>query len=99
MSFRVERLAEGVSCYLGDCREVVSTLDKADAVLTDPPYGIGIASNPVRQKHEKKDWDARPVDGELLRNILSHCKEAIVWGGNYFGLPASQCFLVWDKKQ
>ena len=27
--------------YLGDCLEVLPTLDRADAVVTDPPYGIG----------------------------------------------------------
>ena len=27
--------------YLGDCMEVLPTLDKVDAVITDPPYGIG----------------------------------------------------------
>ncbi len=44
--------------YLGDCREILPKLGKVDAVVTDPPYGIGIAANPVRQAHEKLDWDA-----------------------------------------
>lgn len=35
---RVEHLAEGVSLYLGDCREILPTLVKVDAVVTDPPY-------------------------------------------------------------
>jgi len=26
--------------YLGDCREILPTLPKVDAVVTDPPYGI-----------------------------------------------------------
>jgi DNA modification methylase len=38
---RIERLAEGVTLYLGDCREILPTLGKVDAVVTDPPYGIG----------------------------------------------------------
>jgi site-specific DNA-methyltransferase (adenine-specific)/modification methylase len=38
-SGRVEHLADGVSCYLGDCREILPTLGKVDAVVTDPPYG------------------------------------------------------------
>ncbi len=38
---RVEQLAEGVTLYLGDCREILPTLGKVDAVVTDPPYGIG----------------------------------------------------------
>ena len=40
MSTRVEHLAEGITCYLGDCREILPTLGKVDAVVTDPPYGI-----------------------------------------------------------
>ncbi len=39
---RVEQLAEGVTLYNGDCREVLPTLGKVDAVVTDPPYGIGL---------------------------------------------------------
>jgi site-specific DNA-methyltransferase (adenine-specific) len=38
MAFRTETLAEGVVCILGDCREVLPTLDRVDAVVTDPPY-------------------------------------------------------------
>lgn len=35
---RIETLAEGVTLYLGDCREILPTLPKVDAVVTDPPY-------------------------------------------------------------
>jgi site-specific DNA-methyltransferase (adenine-specific) len=35
---RIERLADGVTLYLGDCREVLPSLPKVDAVITDPPY-------------------------------------------------------------
>jgi DNA modification methylase len=41
---RVEHLAEGVTLYLGDCREILPTLGKVDAVVTDPPYGIAYKS-------------------------------------------------------
>ena len=40
---RTEILADGVVCYLGDCREVLPTLGSVDAVVTDPPYGTGCA--------------------------------------------------------
>lgn len=39
---RIEYLAEGVTLCLGDCREILPTLGKVDAVVTDPPYGIGL---------------------------------------------------------
>lgn len=41
MTNRIEHLADGVTLYLGDCREILPTLPKVDAVVTDPPYGIG----------------------------------------------------------
>ncbi len=37
--------------YLGDCMDILPTLDKVDAVITDPPYGIGFG-----KKHTK--WSA-----------------------------------------
>lgn len=84
---------------LGDCREVLPTLPKVDAVVTDPPYGIGIANNPVRQAHARSDWDDAAPDASTFDLICAASREQIIWGGNYFGLPAHQCFLVWDKKQ
>lgn len=85
----------------GDCLELMKQLpDKCiDLVLTDPPYGIGISSNPVRQKHEKMDWDNQTPSKEYFDEILRVSKNQIIWGGNYFGLPPSQCFIIWDKKQ
>ncbi len=42
MTHRIETLAEGVTLYLGDCRDVLPALGKVDAVVTDPPYGVGL---------------------------------------------------------
>lgn len=84
---------------LGDCMDIMPTLGLVDAVVTDPPYGIGIAANPVRQKHEKLDWDdTTPAQG-VIDYLLENSSEQIIWGGNYFNLPPSQGFLIWDKKQ
>ena len=87
----------GITIYHGDCREILPTLPKCDLLLTDPPYGIGIAANPIRQAHAKLDWDDIPVDQDLLSLCLARVDKAIVWGGNYFGLPPHQRFLAWDK--
>lgn len=84
---------------LGDCLEILPMLGKVDAVLTDPPYGINIAANPVRQKHEKKAWDKVAATAEAMAAIRAVSREQIIWGGNYFDLPPSRGFLVWDKKQ
>lgn len=67
--------------YLGDCREVLPTLAPCDLILTDPPYGIGIAANPVRQAHEKMEWDAEPPSAWLFGLMQERAKNLIVWGG------------------
>lgn len=85
--------------YCASCEEVLPLVDMVDAVITDPPYGIGIASNPVRQMHEKKDWDASTPDASLIDRVVAAGEVAIVWGGNYFNLPPEQCFFIWDKVQ
>jgi site-specific DNA-methyltransferase (adenine-specific) len=85
--------------YLGDCAEILPTLGQFDAVVTDPPYGIGISKNPVRQKHEKMDWDSSTPTNDLMNIVLNSSNYAIIWGGNYFNLPPSQGFFIWDKLQ
>jgi DNA modification methylase len=40
---RTETIAEGITLYLGDCREILPTLGKVDAVVTDPPYELSEA--------------------------------------------------------
>lgn len=42
------------------------------------------------------DWDVAPPQeffDELMR-VSQHC---IIWGGNYFSLPPTRCFLIWKK--
>ena len=89
------RLLCGDSTKAEDVERLIDG-EKDCCVLTDPPYGIGIAANPVRQKHAKSDWDAVAINPAAL---LKPGWVAIVWGGNYFDLPASKGFFVWDKKQ
>ena len=72
---------------------------QANLVVTDPPYGIGIAANPVRQMHEKLDWDAAPPSAGTIADCIALGDVAIVWGGNYFTsyLPESRGWIYWDK--
>jgi site-specific DNA-methyltransferase (adenine-specific) len=72
-----------------------------DLAVVDPPYGIGISANSVRQQHTKKDWDASTPSLEYFNELKRVSKNQIIWGGNYFFdyLNSSQCFLIWDKKQ
>jgi site-specific DNA-methyltransferase (adenine-specific) len=87
----------------GDCMDYMRGLpDKAFSLaICDPPYGIGISSNPVRQQHTKKAWDAAIPDAEYFAELKRVSHNQIVWGGNYFldYLGATQGFLIWDKVQ
>lgn len=94
-----EEYIGGQRLILGDCMEVMKELGRVDAVVTDPPYGIGISSNPVRQKHTKKNWDASAPVQESIDAMLDISDEQIIWGGNYFSLRPSRGFFIWDKKQ
>jgi DNA modification methylase len=54
---RIETIAEGVTLYLGDCREILPALGKVDAVVTDPPYGVGFKYESHNDTPEGyKDW-------------------------------------------
>lgn len=72
-----------------------------EIALVDPPYGIGISSNPVRQQHKKKEWDNSIPNKEYFDELFRVSKNQIIWGGNYFFdyLSNSQGFIIWDKKQ
>lgn len=47
---RVETIGNA-TLYLGDCREILPTLPKVDAVITDPPYGMSFQSNHRAERH------------------------------------------------
>jgi site-specific DNA-methyltransferase (adenine-specific) len=85
--------------YCGDCLDILPTLGKVDAVVTDPPYGIGIAANSFRQKHERLSWDDTPASNDRIHACVSAGEICLIWGGNYFDLPPTQGFVVWDKVQ
>lgn len=89
----------------GDCREVLPTLPQVDAVVTDPPYGIGEAAGKNKSRgniavaHDYGDdeWDDAPPDAPLVDLVRSRGRAQVLFGGNYFNLPPAKCWLVWDK--
>lgn len=92
--------------YLGDCMDILPTLDKVDAVITDPPYGIGADKHAGKSENGWTQWDISGWDSErpnleVLKTIYKFGKVSIIWGGNYFTdvLPPSMQWLVWDKGQ
>ena len=74
---RVEHIAEGVSLYLGDCREILPTLGKVDAVVTDPPYGVGLAANyNYKDRQSYASFDDTPENiSEIVVPTIAACRE------------------------
>ncbi|MDR1299270.1 MAG: site-specific DNA-methyltransferase [Oscillospiraceae bacterium] len=42
------------------------------------------------------DWDTAPPP-EYFAELFRVSRNQIIWGGNYFPLPPTRCFIVWDK--
>ena len=104
---RIETIGNAM-LYQGDCREILPLLPKVDAVITDPPYGIGkdgqkesTGIHGGRKGYEFMGWDRTRPAKDVFDLIISKSNQVIIWGGNYFAdmLPASQKWLVWDKGQ
>lgn len=99
--------------YEGDCLEIMPTLGKVDAVVTDPPYGIkqdcgfggfgrfGGVGKKIKRREYEGNWDLERPPAECFVLILRAASLHIIWGGNYFSdyLPVSGKWLWWDKCQ
>ena len=98
--------AGDVQLYLGDCLEVLPTLDagSVDAVITDPPYGM---DNKTNYKSRKRTAlaecnDFPPIEGDSKTFDPSPWLAFPVvglFGANWYAdrLPPSGAWLVWDK--
>jgi site-specific DNA-methyltransferase (adenine-specific)/modification methylase len=80
--------------YLGDCREILPTIGKVDAVVTDPPYGIGWKP---RVTHQDQPWKDE-INFDIRTFLVGRFN--LVWGGQYFAdkLPVSEGWLTWCKR-
>lgn len=87
----------------GDCMEYMSTLKNKefDLAVVDPPYGININQMNMGSrktvKPTKKGWDLHIPNQEYFDKLFSIASNQIIFGGNYFPLPNSQYFAIWDK--
>lgn len=92
----VVRLSDSVTIIHADCRDVLPV--ECDAVVTDPPYGIGFAAQPTKWQRragmQPEDWDDAPAD---VCGLLDLAPIAVIWGGNYYGLPPTRGWLSWFK--
>lgn len=91
--------------YLGDCLEILPTLPKVDAVITDPPYGIGYihsggktkgVAGPSRHAGVAITGDDRPFNPSVLLDF----ENVILWGADHYSgsLPITGRWLIWDKR-
>ena len=93
----MERIGDA-TLYLGDCREVLPTLGAVDAVITDPPYGIGFGAKHTKWSANRGvalgEWDNETPDISFLLDLTP---DAIIWGGERFALPVRRRWLTWVK--
>lgn len=91
-----------------DCMRLMSRYDDNhfDLAVVDPPYGIGEDGGKSRTRGSKKTngkkggWDNSRPEKEYFTELIRVSKNQIIWGGNYFAdtLPASRCWLYWQKE-
>lgn len=94
---------EFVDARLADCMEVMAEYPDGhfDLAICDPPYGIGVNSMKMGGRKtvrpDKRNWDDKIPSAEYFDELRRVSKNQIIWGGNYFPLPPSRGWVVWDK--
>ena len=103
MAERVETLAEGVTLYLGDCREILPTLGRFDVVVTDPPYGINYKSGHATKSLWVGGMGIKNDHSTDARDYMLHWAEmqkipCLCFGSRKVDAPrGTRLILVWDK--
>ena len=100
---RIEQLSPDITLYLGDCREILPTLPKVDAVVTDPPYGIDYDPqvhrlyNGEQNGRDKIAGDSCEPDLSALFALRCH---KVIWGATNFcrQLPHRGRWVCWHKR-
>ena len=99
-----------INLFNGDCMEAMKGYadNHFKIAIVDPPYGIGFSdyergSSGVKVKERftkngKKDWDKGIPNDEYFEQLFRVSKNQIIWGGNYFYLQPTQCFIFWYKQ-
>ena len=88
---------------LADCMDVMREApdNHWDLAIVDPPYGIGVNSMNMGSRQtvrpDEKKWDDEIPSPEYFKELKRVSRRQIVWGGNYFPLPPSRGWAVWDK--
>lgn len=87
-----------------DCMNVMARYpdNYFDLACVDPPYGISVTGMNMGGRKtvtpdKSKSWDNCVPDQAYFVELFRVSKNQIIWGGNYFDLPSSQYFAIWDK--
>ena len=87
-----------------DCMDIMKTIpDKYfNLAIVDPPYGINITSERMGGRKtikpdKSKTWDNNIPNDDYFKELFRVSHNQIIWGGNYFKLPQSRYFAIWDK--
>ena len=94
---------DSISIYNCDCMDLLKqTPDNYYSIaIVDPPYGINVTKtkrgNSKIKPDKTKNWDNDTPNSEYFQELFRVSKNQIIWGGNYFELPPSQYFAIWDK--
>jgi site-specific DNA-methyltransferase (adenine-specific) len=86
-----------------DCMQLMKEMPDGfiDLAIVDPPYGINVNQMNMGSRQTvrptDKIWDASPPTADYFAELFRVSKNQIIWGGNYFDLPPTRCFITWDK--
>lgn len=76
-----------------------------DLAVVDPPYNIasqqarGVGSR-IDKTGKMNSWNHKTPDADYFIELFRVSTHQIIWGANnYFGLPPTEYFCVWSKKQ
>jgi len=91
-----------VKLYLANCLHVMATMGRVSATVTDPPYGLGKRMNggtwgACQKFAEMREWD-EVAPQAIVEEIVKMSESCVIWGGNYFTLPPSRGWQIWDKQ-
>jgi len=95
---------EGINLIHGDSLQALKGYDENhfDVAIVDPPYGIDVTKMTLgnakkKLKSKEKDWDNEVPSEAYFKELFRVSKNQLIWGGNYFDLPNSRFWIVWDK--
>lgn len=94
---RIQQIGD-CTLYLGDCREILPTLGKVDAVVTDPPFGMSFQSNHRLQKHTKIiDDDSDDLLVWACGIDVNHSRYVFCRWDNLQAIPKPKSLVTWVK--